>query len=149
MKETQVQDPWVGNPSRIPWRTEWQPTPGFLPGKFHGQRSLVGYIQSMGLQRVRHNWATKPPKPPLPPRIRGGQGASHTWEVSRIPENTWLSHCSSVWVTPPDPKNSEDLFISWDPDQEATYFLVQWQTVHLSLVFIHPAQLKRGRDCFS
>ena len=22
---------------------EWQPTPGFLPGKFHGQRSLVGY----------------------------------------------------------------------------------------------------------
>ena len=22
---------------------EWQPTPVFLPGKFHGQRSLVGY----------------------------------------------------------------------------------------------------------
>ena len=25
------------------WRREWQPTPVFLPGKFHGQRSLVGY----------------------------------------------------------------------------------------------------------
>ena len=24
-------------------RREWQPTPVFLPGKFHGQRSLVGY----------------------------------------------------------------------------------------------------------
>ena len=24
----------------IPWRREWQPTPVFLPGKFHGQRSL-------------------------------------------------------------------------------------------------------------
>ena len=33
-------DPWVG---KIPWRREWQPTPVFLPGKSHGQRSLVGY----------------------------------------------------------------------------------------------------------
>ena len=27
----------------IPWRRKWQPTPVFLPGKFHGYRSLVGY----------------------------------------------------------------------------------------------------------
>ena len=33
-------DPWV---RRIPWRTKWLPTPAFLPGKFHGQRSLAGY----------------------------------------------------------------------------------------------------------
>ena len=26
-----------------------------LPGKSHGQRSLAGYIQSIGLQRVRHD----------------------------------------------------------------------------------------------
>ena len=25
------------------WRREWLPTPVFLPGEFHGQRSLVGY----------------------------------------------------------------------------------------------------------
>ena len=25
------------------WRRKWQPTPVFLPGEFHGQRSLVGY----------------------------------------------------------------------------------------------------------
>ena len=24
------------------WRRKWQPTPVFLPGEFHGQRSLVG-----------------------------------------------------------------------------------------------------------
>ena len=30
---------------KISWRREWQPTPVFLPGKFHGQRSLVGYDQ--------------------------------------------------------------------------------------------------------
>ena len=38
---------WVG---KIPWRRKWQPTPVFLPGKCHRQRSL-------GFQRVGHNWA--------------------------------------------------------------------------------------------
>ena len=33
-------DPWVG---KIPWRRKWQSTPVLLPGKSHGQRSLVGY----------------------------------------------------------------------------------------------------------
>ena len=28
--------------SKIPWRRAWQPTPVFLPGKFHGQRNLAG-----------------------------------------------------------------------------------------------------------
>ena len=28
---------------KMPWRGKWQPTPIFLPGKSHGQRSLVGY----------------------------------------------------------------------------------------------------------
>ena len=27
----------------LPWRRKWQPTPVFLPGELHGQRSLVGY----------------------------------------------------------------------------------------------------------
>ena len=29
---------------RIPWRSEWQSTPLFLPGESHGWRSLAGYI---------------------------------------------------------------------------------------------------------
>ena len=33
-------DPWVW---RIPRRRKWQPTPVFLPGRSHGQRSLAGY----------------------------------------------------------------------------------------------------------
>ena len=28
---------------RLPWRRAWQPTPVFLPGEFHEQRSLGGY----------------------------------------------------------------------------------------------------------
>ena len=33
-------DPCMG---KIPRSRKWQPTPVFLPGKFHGQRSLAGY----------------------------------------------------------------------------------------------------------
>ena len=29
---------------KIPWRKEWLPTSVFLPGEFHGQRNLTGYI---------------------------------------------------------------------------------------------------------
>ena len=32
-------DPWF---RKIPWRKEWLPTPVFLLGKPHGQRSLAG-----------------------------------------------------------------------------------------------------------
>jgi len=31
---------WVG---KMPWKREWLPTPVFLTGEFHGQRSLMGY----------------------------------------------------------------------------------------------------------
>ena len=31
---------WV---RKTPWSRKWQPTPAFLPGESHGQRSLVGY----------------------------------------------------------------------------------------------------------
>ena len=41
-------EPWVG---KIPWRRAWQPTPMFLPGESHGQRSLEGYSP-----RVRKSW---------------------------------------------------------------------------------------------
>ena len=39
MKKTEF-DPWV---SKIPCSRKWQPTLVFLPGKLHGQRTLVGY----------------------------------------------------------------------------------------------------------
>ena len=45
-------NPWV---RKTPWRRKKQLTPLFLPGKFNGQGSLVGY--SPWDRRVRHNWA--------------------------------------------------------------------------------------------
>ena len=47
--------PWVG---KIPWRRAWQPTPGFLPGESPWTEE-PGRLQSMGLQRVGHDRATK------------------------------------------------------------------------------------------
>ena len=49
-------NPWF---RKIPWRSKWQPVPVFLSGETHGQRNLVEYIQSMGSQRVGHNWVTE------------------------------------------------------------------------------------------
>ena len=69
----------AGDPGSIPesvrfvWRSKWLPTPAFLPGKSHGQRSLVGYspcghkgsdtTERLTLKRLSH-WffLTKTPK---------------------------------------------------------------------------------------
>ena len=48
-------DPWGG---KISWRRKWQPTPVFLPGKSHGQRSLASYRPG-SCKRVGQDWATE------------------------------------------------------------------------------------------
>ena len=47
-------DPYVW---KISWRRKWQPTPVFLPGKHHGQKSLAG-CNPWG-HRVRPSLVTK------------------------------------------------------------------------------------------
>ena len=49
-------NPWVG---KIPWSRKWQLIPGILPGKSHGQRSLMGHIPR-GSQKVRYDLRSKP-----------------------------------------------------------------------------------------
>ena len=41
MRDKRRFDPCVG---KVPWRRKRQPTPEFLPRKFHAQRSLAGCI---------------------------------------------------------------------------------------------------------
>ena len=67
---------WVQN---VLWRRKRQPTPVFLPGNSHGQKSLAGYIQPMELQRVWHDWAHTHSHFPAPiPR------GTHTSKVTRL-----------------------------------------------------------------
>ena len=47
--------PWV---RKIPWRREWLPTPVFLSGEFHTQRSLAGY-SPWGRKREQPNSGNK------------------------------------------------------------------------------------------
>ena len=54
-------NPWVG---KTPCRRKWQPTPVFLPGKPHGQRSLAVH-SPWGRRRVRHDLATKQQPPQM------------------------------------------------------------------------------------
>ena len=60
-------DSWVG---KIPWSGKWQPTPVFLPGESHGQRSLAAY-SPRGLKEsdttesdLAHNVGQAPDKEP-------------------------------------------------------------------------------------
>ena len=41
---------------RFPWRSKWQPTPEFLPGESHGQRSLAGYSPWFAKSRTQLKW---------------------------------------------------------------------------------------------
>ena len=50
---------------KILWNRKLQPTPVFLPGKFHGQMSLAGY-SPWGHKRVRHDTVTKQQLGPHP-----------------------------------------------------------------------------------
>ena len=45
---------YSGFHSPILWSRKWQPTPVFLPGKFHGQEES-GELQSIGLRKVGHD----------------------------------------------------------------------------------------------
>ena len=77
-------DSWVG---KVSWRRKWQPTPVFLPGKFHGQRGVAGY-SPRGL-RVRHDrvpeytnasyYATSSSEKAMAPTPVLLPGKSHGW----------------------------------------------------------------------
>ena len=81
-------DPWVG---KIPWRRKWQPTPVFLPGESHGQRSSPwGHKESNMTEQLNN-------KPlPSPPGTEGIclHRSCPVW--STVSQGIWsLCYCSS------------------------------------------------------
>ena len=86
-------DPWVG---KIPWRRKWKPTPLFLPGESHGQRSLVGYSHRVAKTWISHGCTCVPhPEPPshLPPHPipQGHPSAPALSTLSHASNQDWLS----------------------------------------------------------
>ena len=106
-------DPWV---RKISWRRKWQAMPVFLPWKSHGQRSLAGYSQSTGSQRVGQNFsnlaavAAADCSPPgssvhgiLQARILEWVAFPFSRGSSRPRDQTQVSHtagrCFTIWAT--------------------------------------------------
>ena len=79
-------DPWVG---KIPWRKKYLPTPVFLPGQFHGQRSLEGY-SPWGHKIFRHTLITKHHQDPME------QSQALLWQKRDFPRWVWPNHMSPL-----------------------------------------------------
>ena len=70
-------------------RREWQPTPGSLPGKFHGPRSLVSYSpwghkesdMTEQLERLTHT--------PSGSEVLGSSGSMRSWGRTREWVDSW------------------------------------------------------------
>ena len=115
MQEMRVQS--LGQCRKIPWKRQWRPTPVFLPGKSHGQRSLRGYIHGVTKSRtwlsmhtrdlfshqVVYNpmslwpyglWHTRLPRPILSPRVCSNScPLSQWWDLTILSSVVPFSFC--------------------------------------------------------
>ena len=66
---------------RFPWRRAWKPTPVFLPGESHGQRSLTGY-SPWGSQSTGDDLVTKSCKMYLITILRGNEDLTDDLNLS-------------------------------------------------------------------
>ena len=87
-------NPWVG---MIPWRRKWHPTPVFLSGKSHGQRSLTSYSpwfhkESDTTEQLHFHFCFLPQ----------GSCHLHIWGYWQFSQQSWFQlvlHPKQSWVT--------------------------------------------------
>ena len=91
MRDTRF-DPWVG---KILWRREWQPTLVFLPGEFHGQRSLAGHSprSRKELDTTKQLHSLTETYPPLFLFLRA-------FDCIGVPWSSWEGLVCAGWHTP-------------------------------------------------
>ena len=89
----------------LPWRRKWQHTPVFLPGKSHGQRSLVGY--SPWGHEIRHSWA---------------RTHAHRFIIDPHP----LQNDSNIFQNQPVQNSQGTCLGAKSPDKAKTPFYEQW-----------------------
>ena len=125
MQEMQVQS--LGQ--KIPWRRAWQPTPVFLPGESHWQRSLAGYSpwgHKSWTQLSDNHQTTKDP-----------QNENFVCQATCI-----LSHPGSLYFKSDPPKY---ILKTWQESVQPFYSGVHKQTrshkVHFYIIQINPLLL--------
>ena len=99
--------PWI---RKIPWRRKWQPTPVFLRGKSHGQKSMECY-SSWGHRRVGHDLASKQQQQRRENKRRKGleqfnvdydaisTSISRWWTASIFQNLLMISPCSRIGIS--------------------------------------------------
>ena len=80
-------DPWV---RKFPWRRKWQLTPVFLPGEYHGQRSLAGYSSWGHKESDTTEWPTLSLSRSRKATCFGHSLESHIFMSSSIYENNFF-----------------------------------------------------------
>ena len=73
-------DPWIG---KIPWRRKLQPTPVFLPGKFHGQKA-AWWATVHGVAKSGHDWSSLAHTHACRHRLALGKGGNYPYPGSTI-----------------------------------------------------------------
>ena len=92
MQETRIQSLGREDPLE-----KWQPTPVFLPGKSHRQRSLAGY-SPRSCKRVRLNLAAKQqPCSPSAWVCTSSPGADFLCPDTSLQNKSFLSHHLRLW----------------------------------------------------
>ena len=107
-------NPWV---RKIPWRREWLHTPVFLPGEFHGKRSLASY--SPRSHRARQDWATFFFffSPPRKSSSKGKQSGLNSLlfghDIGRPRVDLWASHNHTKLTTDALRAQTGETRVSW------------------------------------
>ena len=148
-------NPWVG---KIPWSRKWQLAPVFLPGKFHGQMSLLGcslwswkesatteltHTQSTGYWSktanlsMGHIWRTQ-----LSPLLNIQLGINDAYLVSPLirlqgnQSHIFWQICSflislSQWVTPSAIQlyKARNSEVTWPSPRLPPLYLIQYQVL--------------------
>ena len=106
---------WVG---KIPWSRKSPPDPIFLPGKSHGQRSLVGYSPWGGKEsdlvtKHTHNFSISMLKGLLPGQLFCFQTSSQQIPHITLTAGPCLPHLSLLQPLPWFPACSRSSWSSW------------------------------------
>ena len=107
-------DLWV---RKIPRRREWLPAPVFLPGEFHGQKSLAGYsvwsckesdmAERLTLSLFQFYWSKDIDWDWLGWENHGREGCSHFWlakkfgrqeSAGNLCRQTAVSETQGIWM---------------------------------------------------
>ena len=73
----------------VPGRREWQPTPVFLPGKFHGPRSLVSYSPWGHKKSDMTEQLERLTQTPSGSEALGSSGSTRSWGRTREWVDGW------------------------------------------------------------